>query len=424
MKITQTRLPNKLTVMTNYAPEAHAVSFGFWIGVGSVYENAQNNGAAHFFEHMAFKGTKRRTALDIVLDIEKLGGYINAYTAREVTAYYGKVLTADTPVLVDVLSDMLQNSTLDSKEMDLERTVILQELMQSIDTPDDIIFDYFQKQMFGEHSLGRPILGSQETITQMSPDSLRGFVKEFYGPSHMVAVASGNVDHDQIVECVSANFLLESSVASYDCPEPVYQGGAHYYNRAGMKQAQLVWGCAAPCIEGDMADAWMFTNVLLSGGMSSRLVYEVREKQGLVYTISSFYSAFQKTGMWGVYAGTSVEKVKNVLEITIQQLQDIAQNGPTDQEMEQAKKQIYAQSFMRWESSSNRARAIAEYYIHTGQTLDSNKRVQSLCATTKAEVQAVVQKILSSAGTCVVLSSQQEHMPSDKDWALWGVQMG
>ncbi len=424
MSIQKTKLKNGLVVITDKMPEVQTASLGFWIKAGSVCEQDANNGAAHFFEHMAFKGTEKRSALDISLEIERLGGYFNAYTSREVTAYYGKVLSSDAHVLVDVLSDMLQNSTLDQEEMERERTVILQELMQSIDTPDDIIFDYFQEHVFGKHSLARPILGSEETIKAMTPEVLREFITRYYSPSRTVMVASGDVDHDTIVSYIEKSYSIPpNELPLSDSEEPIHQGGTHHYCRKEMKQAQLIWGCRAPKIGAPLADAWMFTNILLSGGMSSRLVYEVREKFGLVYTISTFYSAFKEAGLWGMYAGTSNEEIKKVLRLTIEQVRDLAENGPTDEEMEQARKQIYAQSFMRWESSGSRARSIAEFYLHKGEIFDSAIRVKELCATTKDEVRRVAADILSSLGTCVILSADESGVPVGEDWASWGVKV-
>ena len=283
MTIEKTVLANGLTVLTDYVPRVETVAFGLWIGAGSICESKHNNGAAHFFEHMAFKGTPKRNARDVSLAIESVGGYLNAYTSREVTAYHAKSLKEDLPLLVDVLSDIVQHPLLDAKEMESERTVILQELMQSLDTPDDVIFDYFQEMGFGDSSLARPILGTEESIKALTPDMLRDFIQTFYGARATVAVASGNISHAEHVRAVERFYKTkEGESPAHDRVSAPYQGGIKPYVQKGLRQAQMVWGYAAPERGSEESYAMRVNNIILSGGMSARLVYEVREQMGLV----------------------------------------------------------------------------------------------------------------------------------------------
>jgi len=418
--IEKTTLKNGLTVITDYVPWVQSVSFGMWIGAGSICETDTNNGAAHFFEHMAFKGTPTRDARQVSLDIEQVGGYTNAYTSREVTAYYGKVLSSDLGILADVISDMLQNSLLDGQEMERERTVILQELMQSIDTPDDIIFDYFQSAVFQGTSLARPILGTEETIKALTPDMLREFLNTYYGPKNTVVVASGHVKHEDHVRLIGQLYVqsgADVSVEHMACPQ---YGGMHQHQRDGLRQAQLIWGYQAPKRGTHESRAMRIANIVLSGGMSSRLMHEVREKLGLVYTINSFYHTFDQTGLWGIYAGTSPQKVREVINKSLEQLYDLAEHGPRAEEMDQARKQIQAQTRMVWESVGSRARLLGEHYTHHREILDLDKELEKLCAITPNHVQEVVQYLIQQKASLSVLSNGAV-MPTDADLKAWRV---
>ncbi|MCY4414451.1 MAG: pitrilysin family protein [Alphaproteobacteria bacterium] len=421
MTIQKTVLSNKLTILTDTLPTVKSVAAGLWIGAGSVCETENNNGVAHFFEHMAFKGTPTRSALDVSLAIDGVGGYLNAYTSREVTAYHGKTLSQDAPLLLDVLSDIVLHPLLEAEEMEKERTVILQELMQSIDTPDDIVFDYFQEMMFKNQSLARPILGTEESIKRLTPEMLKTFLQRFYGPDRTVIVASGNIDHETHVAAVKQVYDAQGKVDPYEVEKHTYYGGIRHHVRSEMRQAQVLWGYQAPPRLSPEGDALKMANVILSAGMSSRLVYEVREKAGLVYTISSFYQGYRDTGFWAIYGGTAPEKVEQVLECSLRQVYNLADKGPTAKELEQARKQVAAQTHMAWESVSTRARIIGEYHTHTQCIIDSEEEVNRLSAVTADEIRDVLRAMISTPVTSVVLASERAAMPTDAMLKTWNV---
>lgn len=417
--ISKTTLENGLTVITDHVPWVETVACGLWIGAGSIYEGAANNGAAHFFEHMAFKGTPKRTAREVSLAIERVGGYLNAYTSREVTAYHAKALKGDAALLVDVLSDIVQHPLLDSREMENERTVILQELMQSIDTPDDIVFDYFQEAVFKGSSYARPILGTEESIKALTPDMLRSFLDQFYVPAQTVCVASGNVTHEEHLSAVQTSYSKPHKEQNICKDKPSYRGGIHHHQRDGLRQAQVVWGYEAPARQSEESSAMRINNLILSGGMSARLVYEVREQLGLVYTISSFYHAYQDTGIWGVYAGTSPEKVTKVIEKILQHMHALADEGPSDAELEQARQQVRAHTHMLWESVSTRARVLGEHFTHMRKVIDPQEELEKLCAVTKDQLRSNMQNLLKHTPTGTVLADQAV-MPTQEQLGQWG----
>ena len=418
--IEKTTLENGLTVITDHVPWVETVACGLWIGAGSIYEDAANNGAAHFFEHMAFKGTPKRTAREVSLAIERVGGYLNAYTSREVTAYHAKALKGELGLLVDVLSDIIQHLLLDATEMENERTVILQELMQSIDTPDDIVFDYFQEAVFKGSSYARPILGTEESIKALTPAMLQGFLDRFYGPAHTVAVASGNVSHSDHLAAVKAYYRKSGGERNVSVGKPTYCGGIDHHQRDGLRQAQVVWGYEAPPRQTPEGFAMRINNLILSGGMSARLVYEVREQLGLVYTINSFYHPYQDAGLWGVYAGTSPEKVTKVIEKTLKHMHALADEGPSDAEMDQVRQQVQAHTHMLWESVSTRARMIGEYFTYRHAVIDPQEELEKLCAVTKDQLRSNMQALLKQRPTCSVLADKAT-MPTDAQLAQWGV---
>jgi len=282
-----TTLPSGLRVVSDHVPSMHSVALGIWSGVGTRYEDMANNGAAHMVEHMMFKGTKTRDALDIAQSIENVGGHMNAYTSREVTSYHAHMLENDMGLGLEVLGDMYKNSTLPDDEIERERQVILQEIGMCHDTPDDLVFDNYYETAYPGQTLGAPILGSSNHVTNMSRQALTDFIKNFYTPSRTVISAAGNVDHDALVEKASTVFADLPKDIDFE-PKPAAYNGNENRVQKDLEQAHFILGFQSFSRLDDDHYTAQALSTLLGGGMSSRLFQEVREKRGLVYSIFSF----------------------------------------------------------------------------------------------------------------------------------------
>ncbi|MGS4944373.1 M16 family metallopeptidase [Meridianimarinicoccus sp. RP-17] len=351
------RLSNGLRIVTERMPGLKSAAIGLWVTAGGRHERLEQNGIAHFLEHMAFKGTKRRNALEIAEAIEDVGGYINAYTSREMTAYYARVLEDDVMLALDVISDIILNPAMDEAEIEVERGVILQEIGQALDTPDDIVFDWLQEVAFPDQPIGRTILGDAARIKAFSRADLFGFVGERYGPDQMILSAAGSVDHDQIV-AEAERIFGHLRPAPFAVPEPArFVCGEHRTDKA-LEQAHMAIALEGPSYrDKDIYTAQVFATAL-GGGMSSRLFQEVREKRGLCYTIFAQASAYSDTGMTTIYAGTSGEQVAELARITIEELRK-ATDTLSEAELARARAQMKAGLLMGLESPSNRAERLA-----------------------------------------------------------------
>src|SRR5579864_9117917 len=349
-------LANGLRIVTDRVDTVATVSLGLWVDFGTRNEAPNINGVAHFLEHMAFKGTERRTARDIAEEIEAVGGHLNAYTSRESTAYYAKVLKEDVGLALDILADILLNSSFDPAEFERERTVILQEIGQANDTPDDIIFDHFQERAFPDQAMGRPVLGSADVLRRLSREAVMAYLRDNYGAGRMVLSASGNLDHDRIVEL--ADNLLSTMPAvgaagNADAAEPArYVGGEHRQGR-DLEQLHLVLGFPGPTLTDPDYYAASVLSTAFGGGMSSRLFQEVREKRGLAYTIHSFAHSFTDGGLFGIYAGTGEDDAGELVPVLCEETLRLA-DGLTAVELARAKAQIKAGILMSLESTGAR----------------------------------------------------------------------
>ena len=310
MGIRISTLANGLRVATDPMDSVETASVGVWIEAGSRYETATICGVSHFLEHMVFKGTRRRDARAIAEEIEAVGGHLNAHTSREYTAFYAKVLKEDVPLAVDIIADILQDATLDDGELGRERTVILQEIMQAQDTPDDIIFDRFQETAFPEQALGRPVLGSPELISAMTREVLASYMRVHYGAPRMVLAAAGRVDHDELVALAEATFdRLPATIEGLREPAR-YQGG-DFREERDLEQVHLVLGFQGVGYRDPDFYPVSVLSTLLGGGMSSRLFQEAREKRGLVYSIYTFPTSYTDSGVFGIYAGTGEKRSRS-----------------------------------------------------------------------------------------------------------------
>ena len=392
-----TTLPSGLKVATDTMSQVESVSVGAWIGVGARHEPAAINGVAHMLEHMAFKGTETRSALEIAEEIEAVGGYLNAYTGREQTAYYAKVLGADVPLAVDILGDILQRSVFDPAEIERERQVILQEIGQAEDTPDDIVFDHFQAAAFPGQAVGRPVLGSAEIVGALKRDQIKGYMQSHYGIGTMVVSAAGKIEHEALVDLVDRHFG-ELGPSERPRPEPAAYAGGDHRDERDLEQAHVVLGFPGLGYHDPDHHAMQVFSALLGGGSASRLFQEVREKRGLAYSIYSFASAFLDGGVFGIYAGTSPEQVSELVPVLAEELARVA-DTLTDAELKRAKTQMKAGMLMSRESTSNRAEALANQMLIFGRPIPIAETVAKIDAVDAVAIRRVVGRLRAGRPT-------------------------
>ncbi len=358
-------LSNGFRVVTEHMPGLKSASLGIWVGAGGRHERPEQNGIAHFLEHMAFKGTETRNALQIAEAIEDVGGYINAYTSREMTAYYVRVLEPDVPLAMDVISDIVLNSVFDPAEVEIERGVILSEIGQSLDTPDDVIFDWLQEVSYPDQPLGRTILGPEERVRSFTRADLQAFVAEQYKPEQMVLSAAGAVDHDQLVKMAEAAFGgLERGTQPVLLPA-VYHGGEHRVIK-DLEQAHFAMAFETASYRDDEIYTAQVFSLALGGGMSSRLFQEVREKRGLCYTIYAQAGAYADTGSLTIYAGTSGDDIADLSTLCIDELRRAA-DDMSEAEVNRARVQMKAGMLMGLESPSSRCERLARMVMIWGR---------------------------------------------------------
>ena len=401
MSLRVTTLENGMRVITDAMEGVETVSLGVWVDVGTRHEPAEINGVAHLLEHMAFKGTERRSALDIASEIEAVGGHLNAYTSREHTAYYAKVLKENTPLAVDILADILQHSVFDQRELERERTVILQEIGQANDTPDDVIFDLFQERAYPDQAMGRPVLGRSEVISRMERDTVAQYLHGHYAAPGMLLAAAGNLDHDVLVAQARSAFaaLPRQRVARDEAAR--YVGGDLREER-DLEQVHLVLGFPGfPYGDPDYYAASV-VSAALGGGMSSRLFQEIREKRGLVYAIYSFTHTYSDTGLFGVYAGTGEAEVAELMPVLCEEIRRLG-GGFEAAELQRARAQLKAGLLMSLESTTARCEQQAGHMLVFGQPLDLQDMVTRIDAVDGAAVGRVARRLLEAPPTLTAL---------------------
>jgi len=399
MSVEVTRLPSGLTIVTDAMPHLETASLGVWVGAGSRDEMADEHGIAHLLEHMAFKGTKRRNARQIAEEIEAVGGDLNAATSVETTTYYARVLKPDVPLALDVLSDILTNPAFDPEELAREHNVIMQEIGAAEDTPDDIVFDHLQRVAFPGQPIGRPILGTRESVKSINAHRLRQYLARNYRGPDMVIAASGSVTHELIVDEAARLFENFKSDAG-PIPEAARFVGGQYIERQDLEQAHLALALEGlPQRDPLLFSLQVFSNIM-GGGMSSRLFQEVREIRGLCYTISSFHMAYSDTGFFGIYAGTDDNDAPELMQVVIDQLERSV-STITEEEVARAKAQMKAGLLMALESSSARAEQLARQMMIYGRPLPLSEIVAKIEAVTVDSTQAAGRALLARSRPAV-----------------------
>jgi len=394
-------LSNGLRIVTEHMPGLESAALGLWVSAGGRHEAADQNGIAHFLEHMAFKGTTRRTALQIAEEIEDVGGYINAYTSREVTAYYARVLREDVALALDLIADIVLNPIFDPREIEVERGVILQEIGQAADTPDDIIFDWLQEVSYPGQALGRTILGPAERVRAFGRADFDRFVASHYGPGQLILSAAGAVDHDQIVRLAEAAFGHLRAVPVPLADPARFTGGERHEVKA-LEQAHFTLALEAPGYRSDDIHTAQIYASALGGGMSSRLFQEIREKRGLCYTIYAQVGAYDDTGMLTIYAGTSGEELPELVGLTIDELKRSAEDM-TEAELARARAQMKAGLLMGLESPSSRAERLARLIAVWNRVPPLEETVAQIEAVTLAGLRDHAAGLLGSGRAAMAL---------------------
>ena len=404
-----TRLKSGLTVVTERMERVETVSLGAYVATGSRHEQETENGVSHFLEHMAFKGTERRTAAEIAEEIEAVGGHINAYTAREQTAYYVKVLKEDTALAADIIGDILTHSTFEPEELERERGVILQEIGQANDTPDDVIFDHFQEHAYPGQPLGRPVLGSEQGIRSMPRTMLTGYMRRHYAAPNVVVAAAGALTHQHVVDLVSRCFA-DLPVDSVPAMVPARYGGGEFRELRALDQVHIVLGF--PSVGYSDRDYYptLLLSTLLGGGMSSRLFQEVREKRGLVYSIYSFSSPFLDGGLFGIYAGTGESEAEELMPITLAELRKV-QASVSETELARARAQVKASLLMSLESTGSRCEQLARQLQVFSRVVPIEETVAKINAVTTDDICRAATRLFRGAPTLAAVGPA-ERVPA------------
>ncbi|MCB9964111.1 MAG: insulinase family protein [Rhodospirillales bacterium] len=405
MSLTFSTLPNGLRIITDHVPEMHSVAFGVWYNVGTRNEQPHQNGIAHLVEHMMFKGTKNRSALQISEEIESVGGQMNAYTSREHTAYFVHLLKDDLPRAIEVLADQLQNTTFPEKELEKERQVILQEIGMTNDTPDDIVFDLYQATAYPDQPFGSPILGTADIVSRIPREDLFSYINTFYTPKTLVISAAGCVKHEEFAAQVARHFteIPQMSVTPPVASSAMYRGGQEIRQSKNLEQAHIVLGFQGVSRISPDYDAALLLSTILGGGTSSRLFHQIRFERGLVYDIFSHHTAYQDEGQFEIYAGTDPERLGEFMPAVCDELNKIRTESVTPAELSRAKAQIRAGLLMSRESMSSRADRQAKHLLHFKTLPDIEARIARLNAVTSADVHRIAETILKSPPTLAAL---------------------
>ncbi len=401
--VQRTELPGGLRVLSETVQGVRSVSIGIWIGVGSRDEQPAQAGAAHYLEHLLFKGTGRRTAAAIAEELDAVGGELNAFTAKEHTCYFAHVLDTDLPLAVDVLSDVVTEATLRPADVELERSVVLEEIAIRDDDPEELLGELFDEAVFGAHPLGRPVIGSEESVRELSRETLHGFWRGEYTTPRMVVAAAGHVEHGRLVELVAAALGLAADRAGSARPEPpraaalaVLAGRPQLVLRPDeTEQAHLMLGTAGLSRHDQRRSALAVLTTALGGGPSSRLFQQVREQRGLAYSVYSALTTYADAGTFAVYAGCAPERLAEVAAVIRGLLDDVAANGLTPAEVARAKGNLRGGLVLGLEDTSSRMNRLGRSEIDNGRQRTIIESLQRIAAVTDEDVAALARELLA-----------------------------
>ncbi len=420
--VRSTVLPGGLRIVTEAMPTVRSATFGIWVNVGSRDETPSLAGASHYLEHLLFKGTRRRSALDISSALDAVGGEANAFTGKEYTCYYARVLDDDLPLAIDVVADLVTSSLVTAADVEGERGVILEEIAMHDDDPSDVVHESFSAAVFGDTPLGRPVLGTAESIERLSRQAVAGYYRRRYRPENMVVSVAGNVEHTAVVRRVRAAFAAAGMAGGDARPAPPRVSTARVpaarsvvaVERRPTEQAHLVLGGPGLSRTDERRFALGVLNAALGGGMSSRLFQEVREKRGLAYSVYSYATQYAGTGLFGVYAGCLPGKVDEVLDICRDQLAMVAADGITEEELVRGQGQMRGSLVLGLEDTGSRMSRIGKSELVYGELLTVEDIISRISAVTVEDVRAVAADVLSAPPSLVVIGPFDE----DREFAV------
>ncbi|MFC6579295.1 M16 family metallopeptidase [Planomonospora parontospora] len=420
--VRRTVLPGGLRVVTETMPTVRSVAVGMWVGIGSRDEDPEHMGASHFLEHLLFKGTPTRDALEISAAIEGIGGEINAFTAKEYTCYYARVLDEDLRVAIDVLADVVTSSLITADDVEAERGVILEEIAMHDDDPSDVVHEQFSAEMYGDTPIGRPILGTVESINAIGRDRIDEYYRDRYLPSRTVVSVAGNVTHEQVVELVAAAYERAGALGGDAGPVPPRVSGETVPARSGVRvvhrpteQANLVLGTIGLTRTDERRFALGVLNAALGGGMSSRLFQEIREKRGLAYSAYSYTSQYADTGQFGVYVGCLPSKTDEVLKICREELLRVVADGFSEEEIARGKGQMRGGLVLGLEDTGSRMSRIGKGELVYDELLSVDEVLARIEAVTPEEISEVAADVLTRPRTLAVIGPYEDK---DFGWAV------
>ncbi|WP_219836708.1 pitrilysin family protein [Paenibacillus sp. R14(2021)] len=388
-------LSNGLRVVVEYIPTCRSVSFGIWVKTGSRNETPENNGISHFIEHMLFKGTERHSAKDIADLFDGIGGNVNAFTAKEYTCYFAKVLDQHLPIAVDALADMFFNSQMDAAELGKEKNVILEEIAMYEDTPDDKVHDEASRAAYGDHPLAYSILGLEERLNAMDGDFLRGYMNGHYRIDNTVIAVAGNVEEAALLELLEKHFSGFKTTGSEPALTVPAFSGNYLFHKKKTEQNHICISFPGCSIADPQLYAMILLNNAIGGGMSSRLFQEIREKRGLAYSVYSYHTSYADSGLFTVYAGTAPKQTKDVLDLTLEQMHDLAVKGLTDAELHRGKEQLKGSLILSLESTSSRMNRLGKNELMLGRHYTLDEMLERIDAVHMNDIREVTKRMLS-----------------------------
>jgi predicted Zn-dependent peptidase len=405
----KTVLDNGIRIVSHEMPDNRSVSLGIWVENGSRHESEAENGISHFIEHLLFKGTERRSAAEIAEEMDAVGGVLNAFTSKENTCYYAKVLDENLPLAIDLLTDIFLHSSFDADEIERERSVILQEISQAEDTPDDYVHDLFNLDLFQNHPIGRPICGRQETVSGFRRDDIINFFKSRYLPQRVIVSAAGHIRHATLVEEMArqlgsapdggtGEYALEAEVKT----APQMARGV-YPHMKSLEQVHLCLGVGGIHQAHPKRYVAYVLNTLLGGGMSSRLFQEIREKRGKAYSVYSFSSSYKDVGYLGVYAGTSLESTEEVVELTVKEIKKLAAGEIADEEIRRTQGQLIGNTILGLESTDSWMSHIARNEIYFAKAVTTDEICRRIRAVSRADVIDLAGELFQDEGMTLTL---------------------
>lgn len=399
----KTHLDSGMTVVTEQIKNVRSVSLGIWVKVGARSETPETNGISHFLEHMFFKGTERRTAHDIAIDIDSLGGELNAFTSKEGTTFYIKVLDEYLNEGLELISDIFLNSTFPADEIEREKNVIKEEIKMVEDTPDDYIHDLFSRSIWGPSGLGQAVLGKRDTIRSFTREHLIDHIQKHYGASHAIIACAGNFDHDSLINNLSKIFGGFNRVSELQTVSAAEFNAKTAFYTKDLSEVHICLGIKGIPQASEKRYTALLLNTILGGGISSRLFQEIREKRGLAYSVYSFLSSYHDTGVWGVYAGTSKKRYNEVIKRSIEEFMGLSKTL-TPAELERAKSQLKGNLILGLESSNRRMQNIASQEIYYGRHYTPKEVMEAVDAVTIDESKALLDELVSGDSGTMALT--------------------